>query len=567
MKRVFFIFWRKPQLLLVVLALLGSSLACTSFFSSFLQSDRPDFKPKIGGSREVVSGSQVTRELSVSGEPAGPVTYMWNPDSRISGIQFSGAQPEPGGPPYIFKDVPAGQNVPIQYQAPVESGSGTYIYEMVEAKAGDWVEYSLADTWVNPGQSGSAFQPISYRRTEPWPAAQNAAYNYYQLETWTGFQGMTLDTPTCQKWAGYLKNEQVFMALDFPLPADTSNGIRLPLMVGRDMAPQAALQSLKQSGKSLIEGPLLILPERMGLVNQLLPAEEGRRWMALGLDPAQDLTCPDGLNLSGEEWEMYLKMTLDLDEGMGQFDQEVLKLYVCYAGQDSPLSALPVLSGRGSLQQNGITCAGPYAVPLAGEETRPLLISHNASLWVPKPGQVLIRHFVTASHAVTAQLSVGSTRNLPARFYSGSESAPNLNAPLDAITVSPGQRKVLWLVVDVPEGQASGLETLTITAADGTDSIWTNDVLWIGEWQAPPLPTPTPQPTATPEPTAEPTLVPTAAPTMAPTRAIETTSVPAATTAPTAAPKTAPGGICGAAPLALVLGLGSLTWRKRRRHA
>lgn len=290
--------------------------------------------------------------------------------------------------------------------------------------------------------------------------------------------------------------------------------------------------------------------------------------MALGLDPAQDLTCPQGLNLAGEDWEMYLKMTLDLDEGKGQLDQEVLKLYVCYEGQESPLSALPVLNGRGSLQQNGITCAGPYAVPMAGEETRPLFISHNASLWVPQAGQVQIRHIVTAPETVTAQLSVSSTRSLPAKFYAGSESAPDLNAPLESITVSPGQRKILWLVVDVPEGQASGLETLTITAVDGANRIWTNDVLWLGEWQAPPLPTPTPQPTATPEPTAVPTAAPTAAPTLAPTAAPEPTTAPAAATAaPTGTPKTGSGGICGAAPLALVLGLGGLACRKRSRHA
>jgi len=118
--------------------------------------------------------------------------------------------------------------------------------------------------------------------------------------------------------------------------------------------------------------------------------------------------------------------------------------------------------------------------------------------WVTPTQTISFPHTV-ANHTgapITVTLSHSSTLGLPWGFYSGTVSAPDL--PLTPITGPvrlnssyPGRWRYFWLIATVPAGAPSGAETLVITATDvasPTRSAWTSDLVWVGDWVAPPPP-------------------------------------------------------------------------------
>jgi hypothetical protein len=93
---------------------------------------------------------------------------------------------------------------------------------------------------------------------------------------------------------------------------------------------------------------------------------------------------------------------------------------------------------------------------------------------------------VTVTHA--------SMPTLPWQLYTALESDPTTLVPITdtlALPASFWKIRPLWAKVTVPESAPAGAVTLVITATDVTSptlSTWTSDLVWVGEWVAPPPP-------------------------------------------------------------------------------
>jgi hypothetical protein len=97
---------------------------------------------------------------------------------------------------------------------------------------------------------------------------------------------------------------------------------------------------------------------------------------------------------------------------------------------------------------------------------------------------------------VTVNLTYTSALNTPWQIVSGSKAGPEL--PLVPITgpipltpfSDPGDIRYIWLLAQTPPDTESTAYNLVLTATDVTSPalfVGTTDLLWVGEWVAPPL--------------------------------------------------------------------------------
>jgi hypothetical protein len=184
-----------------------------------------------------------------------------------------------------------------------------------------------------------------------------------------------------------------------------------------------------------------------------------------------------------------------------------LPIYYCYEGQVPPaaLAGVSRLLGAGvaatTYQGWGITCLGPHPLRLHGDPPMPgFEIGSTHTGWITPTQPITLSHYVLnlSNAPVTLTLSYSSSLDLPWGIYSGTWQAPTLplvpiTEPLRLKAPTGGMRDVrtFWLIGSAPAGTPAGAETLIITARDVTSparSVWTSDLVWVGDWVAPPTP-------------------------------------------------------------------------------
>ena len=94
---------------------------------------------------------------------------------------------------------------------------------------------------------------------------------------------------------------------------------------------------------------------------------------------------------------------------------------------------------------------------------------------------------------MTFTLDYTSTLGVAWQAYGGDWESPDLADPIDGpVLVTPGEYHRLWLISGpAPEGTDAGPYALTVTATSvlsPADSRWATDIVWVGDWVAPPLP-------------------------------------------------------------------------------
>ena len=338
----------------------------------------------------------------------------------------------------------------------------------------------------------------------------------------------TLTTDLCQDVLDFLQEGTSFVAFRFPLqPVDLppTADYTLPIVFRGAYSPTLGLHDLR-TGTNIITIPLEYKPRHFTFLENELPAASGERWLALGARIAPRVTCPAGLQLDRVFYEAYGTGYLDLGGEPDTCAGCTLPLYYCYEGQEAPLMTSFLsrsLGGAASLtsyQGWGITCLGPQPLKLQEPTVAPISLILSATGWVTYTQAISLWHRVSNNtmSPLTVTLAHTSSLGLTWGIYSGTKQRPDIplvpiTGPIQLAPVMsyPQNQRNFWLIANVPAGAEAGADTVYITATAAlspTFSTWVTDLVWVGDWVAPPLrasPTATSTATATSRPTSTPT--------------------------------------------------------------
>ncbi len=326
-----------------------------------------------------------------------------------------------------------------------------------------------------------------------------SAADYYLWETYYGIwsDDFPMTAGLCQQWADLAEQDKIFVAVRFPAYPPTlasAEPYTLPVVMSGPYSPTVRLTGTGPA--PVLKVPLEVKPERADFLEKELPAAPGEHWLALGAVTTPTITCPAGLNIPSGAWHLNAQVFWDFGGALGTFADRVLTLYHCYEGQAPPPGILALAANIESVSYRGrgITCLGPRALRLVGQEqTAPpftLYSSHMASI---TPTQTIsFSHSVAnwAAVPVTLTLTTSSTLGLTRGIYSDAAGQVPITGPIRLGTSWPGRVQLFWLFVTAPPGTPSGTEALIITARDVISparSTWTSDLLWVGAWRPPSL--------------------------------------------------------------------------------
>ena len=492
------------------------------------------------------------------------VNFIWMPSPDVEDICFLDHQPvnPDGPPPYEFNDVPLDEygeaNVRVTYVVPsLPLGrEQMLLVDTLQVEHAGGVEAASAILRVHesPPRTGMPFVPSDALPSAPlttsgtsairtgreslpqerpidpsialraglaqdrWPEllvgrmAPQQDYHLWEIHQWFDPGDVTMTATLCQDWVDFLQEGTTFVALRFPDLSATppyTGSYALPVVFRGEYSPTLHLLDDRGGGPgtAILTAPLEYKPERFTFLENELPSAEEEHWLALGIPSSPPITCPEGLEIGGEDWNAEFEAWLDFGGEEGACKDCVLPLYYCYEGDEASFSSALVARAHGaglgatSYQGWGITCMGPHPLRLrGGDAPDPAFVlygMHTAN--ISPPQTISFSHAIKnlGSDPVAVTLDYTSSLGVPWGIYSGTEDGPDL--PLVPITGSftlspelewPANTRHFWMIAEVPTG-AQGAETLLITATDVTSpalSTWTSDLLWVGDWVAPPPP-------------------------------------------------------------------------------
>ncbi len=506
---------RRNMLILVALLLFALSLACNPFgyvdppegvTQSSVNHSSPPRPPgpklnvrNIGG----IGENRFAIKAYAPGPPYPSTLFVWwepSNSNRVTSVQPSHSQ-------YIAYNTTGG----VAWNLPVDPNTGETPEVTIQYTAAGWTGANLVDTFgardnstftatnqsITRPPSGGGSQAtesgaplVKVHPTQPL-SAQNDTYYLWQI--WQHFwptSAMTMTASICQDQVDLLQSGNTFFAMRFPVSPTLpyTAPYPLPLVTGPiTYTPHLNLKYASAPYTTVLTVPLELKPGYLGFLENRMPQAPGEHWMAMGAVTTPTVSCSSVPTMTN--WMYEAEFWLDLggtpDAGVGA----TLPLYACYKGQTPPLFA-----GLASSQDWGITCLGPQPISLEDVPRIELAGTHTA--WITPTQTITFYHYIRNWTGITRTVTIThtSTPTLPWQLYTAFEADPNTLVPLtDTIDLPASFWKIrpLWAQATVPENTPAGAATLVITATDVTSptlSTWTSDLVWVGEWVAPPPP-------------------------------------------------------------------------------
>ena len=294
--------------------------------------------PRVSGSDSAEPGGRVQRTV-LANDSASDRTIVWWPDPSVTDVSFDGRQPEPGGPPYIFRNVPGDEDIKIAYTVPENTPEGCKIYDLFHKTS--TVTERTSNTVVEMTVSSNARSQSARSRMEhPMVVPQaDEPLDVWNVETWIDPAGITLTTELCQNLVDTARRDEFFFATRMPLaPAEPDSIDRpLPHIFDSPYSQTVKLIDTQHPGTDILTGTLEYRFERFSFLANELPSAPGETWMALGLRDTGPVTCPTGLNLAPGSWSIMAETLLNLSRQPDNCEGCTLRTYYCYEGTDSPL--------------------------------------------------------------------------------------------------------------------------------------------------------------------------------------------------------------------------------------
>jgi len=342
-------------------------------------------------------------------------------------------------------------------------------------------------------QATQAGTPLVEAQSAQPSSAQDDNYYLWQLfqHIWPT-SAMTMTASLCQEHMNLLQSENTFFALRFPVSPTLpyTAPYHLPLLTGPitdTYAPKLILKYSSHPYTTVLTVPLEIRSGYLGFLVNKMPQAPGERWIAMGVVTTPTVDCSSVPTMTN--WMYEAELWLDLggtrEAGMGA----TLPFYSCYKGQ-----TLASFVGLTSYQDWGITCLGPQ--PIFLEDVPRIELAGTHTGWITPTQTITFYHPIRNWTGITRTVTITytSTPTLPWQLYTAFEADPNTLVPLTSTIELPSsfwKIRPLWAKVTVPEDASAGAATLIITATDVTSptlSTWTSDLVWVGEWVAPPPP-------------------------------------------------------------------------------
>ncbi len=519
---------------LIAIGLMGTLVACLDFLQPSSESSSQQKKStsnevysSIHGNKgvydEYAEGERQQRFLvgSVMTYPLpDTLTYVYTPPPGVTDLQFPGQQPsfkQPNGS-YVFSNLPVdaggrGPKIEVTFTTPKldfetvatqmvdtlqvglpngSSGSSSFYFKIVEASS----------------QSNAAAVEPDQPAVEGSHPASLAADDYYLWETHLfSSDAITLTTAECNDQLDFWRDENNFLAIRSPVLPVTetyTGGLTLPVAFRDSYSPTLALieYSPAFTETEVFSIPLTYQPAQFTFLANALPHQDGEHWIALSAAEDEATTCPAGLNISAEHWVFDTEIWFDFGGEQDTYKDQILWVYYCHRGQNSPVSAGVQLTPTnfGPYQGQSVTCLGAHPLRLRdfGTPNPPFVLYGEATGSITPTQTISFHHTIRnlSDQAITVTLSISSSASLPWALFEGTQSGPTEpRTPLEMpITLEnefgfPNNERHFWLIAEMPAATESGPETVRVTAHNSENpaqTTWTSDLVWVGDWVAPP---------------------------------------------------------------------------------
>jgi len=453
-------------------------------------------------------GQKATHYLGSEGMVVGTTgTYIWTPPEYASGLSFS-RPPEPGGPPFVWEGLAPNTSLQVSFYFP-QKPAGVFgdwnVTEYFEVSTSDGQYDRAVHTTTLDGASALATEPTaSLAQSRETSASDNMVW---ELARWFDFRSTVMDTTTCQIWVDFLRSPQAFFAVRMPASSTTSgDAVRVPFVSGADYPSMLRIQRYAPASW-IYTATLELRAERLTYVANALPQEEGEQWLPLGVS-SDAPACPASLSIAAGNWSLMGTIFVDLSHRADNCLGCLQPIYFCYEGQDSPLTMAKPTSAQAADSApatDGITCFGPQTVSIGGGPSWNVM--GTTSLIAMPPESLRLYHAVSNRTGVERDFNLSYESDLAVtwRLYRGTSTAPNMSQPLgNTVRLTDKQVQFIWLISDpLPTDTPPGSYSLRFAAALASapaEARWASDIIWVGEWVAPPTEPPPPA-TATATPT------------------------------------------------------------------
>jgi len=431
-------------------------------------------------------GDTVELKLAGGWEGSGNGNFHWDPPKGASNIQFIDLQPEPGGPPFVFKNVsPAAANagIRVSYGAPQKQSKSGYFYDYLYVYTSEQ-EYKTsisAHKVSDIAAQGEGLEAQAGPEEIEVRANASTPVEVWRLVRFNDFSGH-LDQSVCQEIVAQGKSANNFMAWRIPITDSVhlNQSYTLPLITTGNTQPKMLLSS----GMLSLEMPLEIRAPATQWANANLPAADGQLWIALGVRPDAVIDCP---TMDRDGYSLVTMLSFDLSSRPQACDNCVLPMYSCYktgAGETMPTTLLgPELTSV--LLDDNTNCLGPSELPLIdGATSNWSFAPYTASLSL-KPGDPIAIHYWIINNASYNQtftwIASSNLAGVDWKVYPGTPGdnfSPDLEHPLngDPLVIAPGYANQYHLHVrgTVPSNAAEQqyLYTLTLNGNTAVPAAW-----------------------------------------------------------------------------------------------
>ena len=459
--------------------------------------------PSLRWEQDVVGPGDTVNLTIVPCPDTGKRDITWTPPPGTMDFEFLGKQPEPGGPPWVFKDVDAYDDLQVSYNY-LKFPWVINLADTVESKYADGSRSAVAREIAVVDYALTTAAPFTPATLHPASAQPQANVDAWAVDVWLAPRGITLTTQLCQEWATRLQGDEFFLAVRMPMTTTAITGsYRLPFVFGSPYSQTLHLRDYSSGSTSqVITATLEYRPERHTFLANELPQAAGEHWAALGIAATEPVSCPAGLNVPSGEWGLKANLLLDLHDQPDACEGCTVLVYGCYEGQNPPESLaarmLARTMGVQSYQGEGITCFGAKPLRLDESANGGLHIGGAlAAAITPTLPITMMTHIDNRTgNPVTLTLAYTSTVD-NWQFYGGAWDAPDTNQPIiPGVTelTNPGVGFLthIWAVNNpVPADTEAGSHSLVLTVTSTTSpalTAWEAIPLWSGGWIAPPPP-------------------------------------------------------------------------------